>query len=148
MALLFLSPIHKAGRQIALHLEPRLRDLEVSNPEGHLISYLRSYGPCPVAQIRAVFGFKGSTLTGILDRLQMRGLLVREILPEDRRSYRLGLTPEGRRLGERIQRHLDALEAGIRTRVRPADLEGFRNVMAAIAAATRQPGTTYPANPE
>ena len=73
-----LSPIHKATRQIHLHLEPEFRRLGVSTVEGHLLSYLLGYGPCPITELNRVFGFKRSTATSILDRLETRGLVMRK----------------------------------------------------------------------
>ena len=46
MALLFLSPIHKASRQIGIYFEEALKGSDQSPFEGHLLSYLRSYAPC------------------------------------------------------------------------------------------------------
>jgi DNA-binding MarR family transcriptional regulator len=130
--LLFLSPIHRATRQVGLYLEARTRALGVSNAEGHLITYLRSYGPCAITELHRVFGYKRSTLTSMLDRLEERELVVRELDPEDRRSFRVGLTRAGRGAGERLQTILEEMEAKVQARIRKADLEGFRNVLHAI----------------
>lgn len=40
----------------------------------------------------------GGTLTGVLDRMEERGLVRRERDPRDRRIYRIWLTPAGRQL--------------------------------------------------
>ncbi len=44
-----------------------------------------------------------ATMTGIVDRLLDRGLVVRERDPNDRRTLRVGLTPAGKELLERVQ---------------------------------------------
>lgn len=46
-----------------------------------------------------------SNATGLVDRLERRGLLRREDVPEDRRTYRVLLTPEGRGLLAEIYPH-------------------------------------------
>ncbi len=137
MPLHFLSPIHKANRQIGLHLETKMAALGVSNPEAHLLSYLAAYGPCSVGQLKGVFGHKGSTMTSLLDRLATRDLIARSVHPQDRRSFLIATTPSGRSLAERIQTHLEALESAISNRLDGADLEGFQRVMDAIAHASR-----------
>ena len=43
-----------------------------------------------------------STATGLIDRLEQRGLLQRRATPGDRRAYRVVLTPAARRLLEEI----------------------------------------------
>jgi len=136
LALQFLSPIHKASRQIAVYLERDLDERDIASAEGHLLSYLRSYGPCPVGELHRVFGHKRSTLTSILDRLCDRGFVCRRVDPEDRRSVLVELTARGRREADRVQVVLETLEEAIRSRVRARDLEGFRAVMAAIGGVT------------
>jgi DNA-binding MarR family transcriptional regulator len=132
----FLSPIHKATRQIATHLAAPCAAEGVSPAEGHLLSYLRSYGPCPVGTILKVFGHKGSTATSMLARLADRGLIVREASPEDRRLVLVGLTRRGLGAADRLRERLVALEASIRSRLGRNEIAGFDAVMRAIEAVT------------
>jgi DNA-binding MarR family transcriptional regulator len=132
----FLSPIHKATRQVAVYLEQSHARWGIATAEGHLLAYLLSYGPCPIAELRRVFGHKKSTLTSMLDRLVDRGLAVRELHPEDRRSFLIGLTPAGRRTARQVRSAVEALEREIARRIDEDDLAGFRRVMDAIAAVT------------
>jgi DNA-binding MarR family transcriptional regulator len=111
--------------------------LGVSPREGHVLSYLRSYAPCPISEIVRVFGLKGSTLTSILDRLEQRGLIARQVNPDDRRSFVIKLTRSGRRSADRIQKFVEELEASIHSRVTPRDITGFKTVMTAIGEATQ-----------
>ena len=136
MPLHYLSPIHRATRQIGLYLEPRCAELGVSTSEGHLLSYLRTYAPCPIAEIVRVFGIRPSTMTSILERLDERGLLTRQPDPDDRRSVRIELTREGKVVAERINRLVRELEHSIGAHVKPEQLKGFRTVMGAVEAAT------------
>lgn len=135
--LTFLSPIHKAGRQVAVYFEVRLEDLDVSPLEGHILSYLRSYAPCPISQLGRVFGLKGSTLTSLLDRLGRQKLIARELNPDDRRSFVIKLTREGRRLADRIQKIIEELEQLLGSVVSANDVKGFAAVMAAIDKVTQ-----------
>ncbi|NIM49913.1 MAG: MarR family transcriptional regulator [Gemmatimonadales bacterium] len=135
--LTFLSPIHKANRQISVYFEDRLKNLEVSPQEGHLLSYLRSYAPCPIAEVVRVFGLKQSTLTSMLDRLEERKLIGRKVNPEDRRSFVISLTAEGRRFADRLHKLVEELERRLGDMVSANDVEGFRSVMAAIDEVTQ-----------
>jgi DNA-binding MarR family transcriptional regulator len=139
MTFSFLSPIHKATRQIGLHLERPCAAEGVGAAEGHLLSYLRSYGPCPIAALLRVFGHKPSTATSMLSRLAKRGLIVREDDPEDRRVVLIRLSKRGEAAADRLRERLVALEASIRSRVTERDVEGFRSVLSAIEAATSPP---------
>ncbi len=136
MPLRYLSPIHKAVREITLYLEPKCSVFGVSPAEGHLLSYLRTYAPCPIVEILRVFGARPSTMTSMLERLSERGLLVREPDLDDRRSVRVSLTREGKAVAGSIERAIRDLEARIGAGVGKQELAGFRSVMSAVQAAT------------
>jgi DNA-binding MarR family transcriptional regulator len=131
-----LSPIHKASRQVATYLDVRCRELAVSVPEGHLVTYLGSYSPAPVGDLGRVFGLKGSTLTSMLDRLEERGLLARSANPDDRRSFLVDLTAEGERAAATLRSEIDALEAEVIRRLPARDLAGFRAVLDTLGSVT------------
>jgi len=133
----FLSPIHKASREVGIYFERLMADSGLAPQEGHILSYLRSYAPCPIAEVITVFGLRGSTATSVLDRLEERKLLARRPNPDDRRSFLLDLTPEGRRVAEQVQTFVDALERKIAKRITAKDEAGFRAVMEAIHAVTK-----------
>jgi DNA-binding MarR family transcriptional regulator len=137
MALGFLSPLHKASRQISVYLEAHTRELGVSPVEGHILTYLGSYAPAVIGELVRVFGIKQSTFTSMLDRLEEAGFIRREINPGDRRSFLVHLSDEGRELAERLNRRLEALEDEIRARVSGQDVEGFQAVMKAVEEITR-----------
>ncbi|MCA9726769.1 MAG: MarR family transcriptional regulator [Candidatus Eisenbacteria bacterium] len=131
-----LSPIHRAGRQFGLYFEERAAELGVSTVEGHVLAYLNVYAPCSVAELRRVFGYKKSSLTGVLDRLVERGWALRDVDPADRRSFLVRLTPEGSTLAGRVRKITDAFETAVISRISAADLRAFGRVMKAIEAVT------------
>lgn len=137
MALEFLSPLHKASRQISVYLESRTRELGVSPIEGHVLTYLRSYAPASIGDLVRVFGIKQSTFTSLLDRLEQAGFVRRTINPGDRRSFLIHISDEGRELAARLNRLLKTLEDDIRQRVEARDVKGFHAVMGAIEDITK-----------
>ncbi len=145
--LIFLSPIHKAIRRIELYMQGALAGLDASSTDGHLLSYLRSYAPCPISELHRVFGLKKSTLTSVLDRLENRDLVARHPHPDDRRSTLLHITDEGLALAELIQRPVDELERNIRAEITDRDLAGFRRVLEAIGSVTEVDVKSPPQSP-
>jgi DNA-binding MarR family transcriptional regulator len=137
MALDFLSPLHKASRQISVYLESRTRELGVSPLEGHVLTYLRSYAPASIRDLVRVFGIKQSTFTSLLDRLERAGYARRTINPDDRRSFLVHITDKGSDLAARITRLLRTLEDDIRERVEGRDVKGFQAVMQAVEEITQ-----------
>jgi DNA-binding MarR family transcriptional regulator len=109
----------------------------VEPAEGHLLSYVTLYGPCPVSELTRVFGTRPSTLTGMLDRLEERGLLLREPNPRDRRSLLVGVTDPGAVIATELRAKLEAFEEELRSRVCERDLKGFDAVIRAIADITQ-----------
>ena len=110
-----------------------MAELDARGSECHVLSFLRSYAPCPIGQLGRVFGWKRSTLTSMLDRLEARELLERELDPDDRRSFLVQLTPSGKRAADRVNRIVRDFEKQVLEQVRPRDLKGFEAVMAVIA---------------
>jgi MarR family transcriptional regulator, organic hydroperoxide resistance regulator len=137
MALEFLSPLHKASRQISMYLEANTRELGLSPLEGHVLTYLRKYAPAPISELVRVFGIKQSTFTSLLDRLEKAGLVRREINRDDRRSFLIHITEQGRQVTERLNRLLENLEDDIRGRVSSGKVKGFHAVMGAVEEITR-----------
>jgi len=137
MALQFLSPLHKATRQLTVYLEAGGLEPGLSPAEGHLLTYLRSYAPASIGELVRVFGIKQSTFTSMLDRLEKAGFIRREMNPADRRSFLIHITDEGRERADQSTRVLLELEDAIRSRVGARDMEGFNAVMRAIEEVTQ-----------
>ena len=132
-----VSPVHKATRQIQEYMMTASRALGVEPYEGHLLSYTTLYGPCPPSELTRVFGHKPSTLTGMLDRLEDDGLLVREPNREDRRSFLIRVTARGSEVATELRERLEDLESQVTGRVAKRDMEGFDAVMRALADITQ-----------
>jgi DNA-binding MarR family transcriptional regulator len=111
----------------------RAADLGVTQAEAHVLSHLAAHGPSTVGEIHQAFGHKRSTLTSVLDRLEARELITREVHAEDRRSFIVALTRQGRALATKAADHLEQIEAEVRKRFTRADLDAFERVVAAVA---------------
>jgi len=70
-----------------------------------------------MAELAERVGVDRSTMSGLVDRAEQRGLLARHPDPDDRRSVRVDITPEGRALAVRIYGQLSAELAPLIARV-------------------------------
>ncbi|MHC4944413.1 MAG: MarR family winged helix-turn-helix transcriptional regulator [Planctomycetota bacterium] len=131
-----LSPIHKATRQIEIHLSDQIKEWGFNSGEAHLLTYLLGYAPCPISELHRVFGLKRSTLTSMLDRLEARGLIARSVLPEDRRSWVVSLESKGRSAAKKIRQVLETFESRLIKKLNPDEIVTFHRVMEAIADLT------------
>jgi DNA-binding MarR family transcriptional regulator len=131
MPLRLVPPIHRATHRIGLYLAD-LRDDSLSQGEAHILALLATSGPATIAELHAGLAHKPSTLTSILDRLAERGFVTREVGAADRRTFVVTPTAKGRRVAERVLRHLTALERAAAARVSNDDVRGFMKVIAAV----------------
>jgi DNA-binding MarR family transcriptional regulator len=129
--------VERVNQTIRRYLTAHSDRLGVSDIEAHLLARLAARGPATVADIQRAFGLRASTLTNALDRLDRRGLVVREPHPGDRRTFLLSLTPAGVDAAGRVVAMVDALEAQVAAEVTPEQLDGFHAVMAAIEEAAK-----------
>lgn len=58
-------------------------------------------------QLADMLYLDGSTMTGILDRIESKGLIKKQVDPKDRRAIRVTLTSSGRDLEEPLTRVID-----------------------------------------
>lgn len=90
--------------------------------------------------LAAANGRDKSTLTPILEDLERRGLIVRERLQTDRRSYQLTLTEPGRNMLDQLTqcaaRHDDNLDRIIGPRERERFLRTLQKISAALNSDT------------
>jgi DNA-binding MarR family transcriptional regulator len=82
---------------------------ELSPPQWGALKELLFAGPMPMRQLAEHMSCDASNITGISDRLEVRGLLERRSDPQDRRVKTLALTEAGRRLATSV---LDELVSG------------------------------------
>lgn len=77
------------------------------------------------AGLAATIGYDRATIGGVIDRLEQKRLVQREISPRDRRARQLRLTPEGERLLAAIRPVVTALQAKILANLSPEEQSTF-----------------------
>ncbi len=73
---------------------------QVSAPQLSSLLALYENGPLPPSQIAKYIMVNSSTVTGIIDRLEQKGLVQRSRISTDRRVITVTLTDKGRELAE------------------------------------------------
>jgi DNA-binding MarR family transcriptional regulator len=113
-------------------LSGALADLNLNAAEINALANLGEGGTLNVRQLSERTGTRASTLTGVLDRLENRGYLSRELDPGDRRSFRLPLTETGQAVATRVLAAVADLERGALARVSATQLAGYHAVISAL----------------
>ena len=84
----------------SLYTKELNRNYQVSAPQLNCIITLYENGPMPPSKIAKRIMVKSSTVTGIIDRLEYKGLVKRTRNSSDRRVITIELTSTGRVLAE------------------------------------------------
>jgi DNA-binding MarR family transcriptional regulator len=94
-----------------LHLlTARLVDLDLTASDINALGNLADGVGRTVSELGAAVGTRPTTLTGILDRLERRGLITRATRPGDRRAVLITLTADGAQTAALIRRTLRDVE--------------------------------------
>jgi MarR family transcriptional regulator, organic hydroperoxide resistance regulator len=109
-------------------LDEELSDFGLSAAEINALACFGGEESRTVRQLVAATAQRPSTLTGVLDRLERRGLIERTLNPADRRSVLVRLTPSGRAAAARVATAFAGLERRL-----PAD--NVRRLLAVLDAA-------------
>ena len=136
-ALKVVRRMHRAAREIVALVERAAAAEGLSAAELDVLSVLLERGPATVSEVLGAGDYKPSTLTSILDRLAARGWISREVRADDRRSFVVALTGEGRRAARALQTRLAPLERGIARRIPKADVEAVLGLPARLDALRR-----------
>jgi len=91
-------------------LTTKLVDLDLTASEINALGNLADGVGRTVSELGAAVGTRPATLTGILDRLERRGLITRGARPGDRRAVLIELTADGERTAALIRQTLRDVE--------------------------------------
>ena len=108
-----LASLERAAHLIGAYLDPIVSELGITQGEAHVLARLATHGPTAIGELHREFGHKRSTLTNVVDRLERRRLVRREVNVGDRRSFVIHLTAAGRRAAAPITRALEDLERAL-----------------------------------
>src|SRR5215475_1983988 len=125
--------VQRAAHATLHALATRLGAVELTPSEMNALGNLADGRPRTVSELGVAVGAKPATVTGILDRLERRGLVSRAVRPGDRRSVHIELTPAGRRTARSIHVALEDLEKHALAGVDQHAIEGAQTVLRALA---------------
>jgi len=127
--------LQRATHRTLHTLSAALADLHLSGAEINALANLGDGGTLNVRQLSERTGTRASTLTSLLDRLENRGYLVRELDPADRRSFRLPLTKAGQAVAAQVLAAIADLERNALSGLDATQLAGYHAVITALQEA-------------
>jgi MarR family transcriptional regulator, organic hydroperoxide resistance regulator len=129
--------LHRATHATLHALARDLADLGLTSSETNVLAVLADGHPRAVGVLAAATATRSTTLTNVLDRLVVRGLVVREVDPEDRRSFVVVLTDLGRETAAAVDAAVQRLERAALSLVGQRELAGFQAVLEALMEGSR-----------
>jgi DNA-binding MarR family transcriptional regulator len=127
-----IPALERATHLVGVYLERRLASPAITQAEAHVLTRLHRGGSVSPNELHRLFGHKRSTLTGVIDRLEARGYVKREINPGDRRSFIVSLTRKGEKAAATVSDVVGELEAKVAARVSSRDLSGLEALLGAL----------------
>ena len=127
--------LHRTTHCTLHALGSALADLNLGAAEINVLANLADRGALSVRELSAETGTRPTTLTGVLDRLESRGYLTRELDASDRRSFRLPLTEAGQAVAARVRAAVADIEHDALAGLSAAQIADFHAVIAALQEA-------------
>ena len=90
------------------HLPMSGARFDLSPAQCHVLHLIEPERPLPMRRLADTLSCDASNVTGLVDRLESRGLVRRQPSPRDRRVKALHLTPTGARVRTQLLRHMAA----------------------------------------
>lgn len=85
------------------HFERAAAAFDLTKPQAHALYVLTTEGPRTMRELAETLACDASSVTGLIDRLEARGLVSRHSVPNDRRMRMLAVTAAGTRLQQRYR---------------------------------------------
>ena len=127
--------LHRTTHYTLHALSTALAELNLTAAEINALANLADRGALNVRELAAETGTRATTLTGVLDRLESRGFLTRELDAADRRSFRLPLTEAGQAVSTRVLTAIADLERDALSGLSAAQIAGYHAVVTALQEA-------------
>jgi DNA-binding MarR family transcriptional regulator len=127
----------RAARRLARRFDAALKPFGLTNGQFSLMVALNQPEPPPIGRLVPFLGMDPSTLTAAVKPLARRGLLEVEPDPQDRRSRRLRITPEGVALMRQAVAVWRAEHAALDAELPEGLPDRLRQGLAALAAPIR-----------
>jgi DNA-binding MarR family transcriptional regulator len=130
-------PLYAASNLLTRLYRPVLAEIGLSYPQYLVMLVLWKQTPQTVGSLGDRLNLDSGTLTPLLKRMELAGLVTRTRDAEDERRVLIELTPEGRALREAVRNVPATLAAGLD--MQPDDVIELRTRVQALVAALRGP---------
>ncbi|WP_224244701.1 MarR family winged helix-turn-helix transcriptional regulator [Hyalangium gracile] len=126
------KPLFELIQERMRHFPGLAAEFDLSTVQAHMLRTL-GYGPQPMSVMASYLACDASNVTGLVDRLEARGLVERRSAEHDRRVKLLCLTAAGAEVRQRLMERVAEPPAAI-SALSAEDLRALRDVMVRAVA--------------
>jgi len=113
------------------HLPSLREEFDLSPVQCHVLHLIEPDQPLPMSRLAKTLGCDASNVTGLVDRLEARGLVQRRPSADDRRVKVIQLTPTGSRLRAQLLRRMTGGSCRL-SRLSPSDQRSLVRLLEAL----------------
>jgi DNA-binding MarR family transcriptional regulator len=129
---LFCLLIKNTWQKLSRYYNQRFSPYDLSVPKALLLLEIAPGSGENPNHLAKKLDLENSSMTGLLDRLEKKGLIARERDPRDRRGVLIFLTSEGVRARETIKTLVEELDAKLQEALTPEEIKTFRKVLSIV----------------
>ena len=115
----------KAGQWLVAKARTQAAGIDMTSVQFAALDAIAQQPGVDQAGLAATISFDRATIGGVIDRLESKGLVLREVSVQDRRARQLRLTPEGEQMLASVRPVVEALQADILAPLSPAEQARF-----------------------
>ena len=123
-----------AQHNVFQYLSKRLTEYDVTPVQHGVLSCLMGKSYDTPKHLAESMSLETSTISGVLDRMQKKGLIDRVINKEDRREVQVRLTDKGRELEEKITVVIDEVNAEVLKSFSEEEVASLKDFLRTIAS--------------
>lgn len=137
-SVLFIDLLFKVSRKLRNLLDARIRAQGLTLARALALSALKDQGDFFQKNLADELGIENATLVRLIDALEEQGLVLRNVAQDDRRAKRVTLTPEGRKIVEKIEAYAAELSQDVMFSIDEKRVTDAMNVLQHIATAVEK----------
>ncbi len=120
------------SRKMTRYYNNKLAPYGITIVQSWVLFYLSAQDGSSLKDIAGAIQLDSPVVTGLVDRLEKEGLVVREEDPGDRRSLKISLTPRGREVVEEVVPAVVEYNQRIRSIIPENDAHAFERALEAL----------------
>ncbi|HLX34780.1 MAG TPA: MarR family transcriptional regulator [Candidatus Limnocylindrales bacterium] len=130
-----IAQLRSSLRELRCMSGDRMRRADMSFTHFHIVSMLERHGQMPMSKLADMLDVSLSNVSGIIDRMEEHGLVVRTRVPGDRRIVLVQATDAGRQILTEMEVLKDAMLRKVLSSLDDDQLRGVRTAFEDVRAA-------------